>query len=547
MKKTLAILVASSLLFAFGCNKKEEAASDVVKAAMEVLSGDWDKSVINGLLQYVPADSAMVYGSTRNIDLDHPVMQKYLKSSEKLLRDQREMLKSTHPTDNVGMLAFYDGIIALTANYATVAPEWGLDAKGRTDSILYMTDTKIVGKLSVVDGAKLKTKVAGYLKDFKDISFTDLNVGSEKWMLLKDANDDSVALAMHFGAKELTLSVIFDMSEKMDVLNDLLKVVANPMGKEALGQVSDAMAGIGFIDNVKVFSRILNPNTELGKAWAENNSDPLSDVCASEMKSIAEAYPRIDFDVSIHDNDVRINSVFKIKSGETVSDLKSMLGKRIMIETAKSVGGLFVGLDVASSIKILSKWGNVISQNPYSCEDLGYINEAATALVSLPMLASGKNFKFVNSITGLGVSLESIEFIDDMPKIAASAYIIGSELSDAAKLLKTMLGKEVKVLKDLKVEKNVVSTIDLSALAQMPITIQTQFNDHGVIIATGEGIDIAQLAKIESKAADEDILNFKLDYKVLSLIDESLKMDYVLHMNMGIVNDGIKITSIINL
>lgn len=556
------ILVASSLVFGVACNKKEEAAvtdtmqavTDVaakvgdaaVVAVKEVVVNGWDKSVVNGLLEYIPADSSMVYASTRALDLDNPLMKAYLAKSEKMLESMSDNLAKLDPEEQAEVIKFYAAVVELSKNYETIAPEWGLDAKGRTDLVMYSTDTKLVVKMSLADGTKTKAKAMELSKEVEDLRVNDITVGSEQWTLLGANENDMLKLAVHFGTDKLTLSIVFDATQDLSYLNALLAPVANPMSKDALGTLSAETAGIGFSDNVKVLAQALNPNTDLGKLLIMGGEFNLSELCTSEISSLVAKFPRTELKGLVTDTDLSVHYVVKVANSDTVGELKSMLGKRIAIETAKSVGALFVSLDVGKAIDVLSKWGTEISQAPYECEDLSFINESAGSLAGLKQMASGEQFSFVNSISGMGVSLESLEMIDGMPKIAASAYFLGSDIMNAAKLGKMMLGSEVPQIAAVKVEKDVVSTIDLSDLANMPLMLQTQFTDHGLVMTTGEGVDIAAISKIEAINSN-DYIGFTLDYKILGLIEESLKMDYVLNFNIGVADDGISISSTMKL
>ena len=55
-----------------------EAAAPAV-AQQALAAADWDKSVVNGLLPFVPSDTPILYASTRQVGMDHPFAANVLK------------------------------------------------------------------------------------------------------------------------------------------------------------------------------------------------------------------------------------------------------------------------------------------------------------------------------------------------------------------------------------------------------------------------------------------------------------------------------------
>lgn len=132
--------------------------------------------------------------------------------------------------------------------------------------------------------------------------------------------------------------------------------------------------------------------------------------------------------------------------------------------------------------------------------------------------------------------------IDDKIAISASAYIIGSEHLSAATFTKSMIGNDVKQLDELKLEKVLVSTMDFSEIAGIPLVLKTMFTDHGIIMTTGEAVDIVELSKIDD-VASQDLLNINFTYKI-SLSDAQFQMDLLQDIRINAVEDGIQMLSI---
>lgn len=137
---------------------------------------------------------------------------------------------------------------------------------------------------------------------------------------------------------------------------------------------------------------------------------------------------------------------------------------------------------------------------------------------------------------------EAYQMIDDKIDISASAYIIGSELLSAATFTKSMIGNDVKQLDELKLEKVLVSTMDFSEIAGIPLVLKTMFTDSGIIMTTGEAVDIVELSKIDDMAS-QDLLNINFTYKI-SLSDAQFQMDLLQDIRINAVEDGIQMLSI---
>lgn len=550
IKKTVTLLVAASLLLAFGCNKRGEAVFGAVQqASAQASADDWDKSIVNDLLKYVPEDSAMVYASTRAIDLDSPAMQAYLKKNERMMRDKSDRLKLVGDVEQTILAQLYDALIGLASNYEKAAPDWGLDPKGRADALIYMTEQKVVTKLSVVDGLKVKAKANDLLKSFDELSVTEVQVDDQNWMLIHDRRHEAFSFALHFGPKILTASLIFDVTKEKNDLNELLQPAGKPLSKEALGELSAQTAGLGFMDNVKALSLSLNPNSDLAKMLKIVRAGNESALILSQWLSLVEAFPRIDFEASTGENELYLDSIININDDEiininddeTVTDLQFLLGQRIGSDTHQ--GSPHLG--AVKGMRILSKWGNAISQMPYISDKSGFIDTGTGSFDKLPALTHYKRFKCKNNSSSLGVSIEPIDFRHKIDEEISLSDAHGAEHIDTVELIKNLLGTHFKQLKTLKFKKNVISTFAVSELVSMPPILQALRTNNDPSVSNDESIDDSQVSRVRNSAF-RDIIKLRSNYSIFKKVEEGEQINYTFDLNIGVFSNSIRLRSIIH-
>lgn len=145
--------------------------------------------------------------------------------------------------------------------------------------------------------------------------------------------------------------MVLDGIDDLAYLNDLLKPATNALDKGALGTVGEHTAGLDFIDNVKLVEQAFSKISDLGKLLRVDD-ELSSEICTNELKTMAEGFPRIVFDSTLHVDEIHLNSILKVKNLGIISDLQSLLGKRLLIATAKPT------LSVSASLNLLPSLPN---------------------------------------------------------------------------------------------------------------------------------------------------------------------------------------------
>lgn len=416
-----------------------------------------------------------------------------------------------------------------------------------------MVDAKIVARLSLTDGDIATLKVSQMLKGFNDMDVSLEIIGHEKWMFISGKDEETPVLALQFGTQTLTAVLLFDAKEEMKDLNALLQPAANPISKKALGKLNAQTTAMAFIDNIKLLKQVLNSKNGLAKFLKTKAKDLSSEPCIEEMMGIAKSFPRIDFNVSMDDADICMDSLLSIRNDDMLADLKGILGHRT-VDQRLALGELIVSLDIGKSFELLGKWGTAIKESPYQCSTLGLLNASAWYLIGLSKSKLKRHLQFVKSMTGFGLYLEAIEEFNGRRKPFFSAYMLGSEIVNTM----DFNDSDSELLSKIRLQKGQISSLDLNDELGIPLIAQMLFTDHGLFITTSK--DEAGSGLSQSKVtSSQDFLSFTFNDTMLNFVGEifdrftnrygelvahSFEVDCELDVTLSLVDNGLKLTSI---
>ncbi|MCL2325538.1 MAG: hypothetical protein FWC40_03410 [Proteobacteria bacterium] len=570
MKKTVLILAASSLFFAFGCDKKTEKTPDGAaqqqaadgaaqqQAAVSIDLANWNKADVNALLKFIPSDTVMAFVSTREYDMEDPVMKSLFARSKEMMDKTNALVKKI---DDDEMTAFYSlwmkEFKPLLDDYKNVAPSWGMDPLGRSDSAIYLTDEYLVAKGTAIDATVLREKLEGTVKsaikamgseeDIKEVvRIKTLDIKGEQWIrydLGDEGDDDGFSVFVHYSKNIVTLAIPLSSKVDQDSVNATLSAAAKPLDKSALGSLDNRPIGLGFIDNKGITDKVLKSQGLLGKAMSELllDGEALSEVCASEISGLAGIFPRTVVRMTMDGKSISYDFTTTLASAETLSAIQGLKSTVLDFSNDKTLAGLSFSLNIGKTVDFLAGISSKISKSPYKCDSLSFLNDMAEGAAALPeLLSMAPQFSAIKTLNGFSAYLQGLELDEnnDIKQIDIAASVLGKDLGAILKMGTQALG--VKELSKLKFAKGKAEKVDLSKLAGIPLNVSTLLTDNGLLLAAGQEIDIQVLGKTEPKQSDS-FISFIFDYKTLASIMPDMDLGVKYSMSFGVNSEGLSV------
>lgn len=544
--KAILVLSAASILCIGGCKKTTEAPKTTDEVVQAVKS--WNKEDVNALLSYIPADSPVVFVSTRQIDTSHPAFKTLLQKSTKYFDDSLKTIENElakHPDESATqILSSMKSVKPLLENYEATAPEWGLNPKGHSDSVIYLNnDNSFVIKLTADDSQKLKSKLEPLLTeklagnklsaDMPEIKFTELKVGNSTWYVYDAAKllenpSDCIAckdgktmlpsmLAYNIDNNIITLTAV--KSGDTASLEKALKVADKPLTKEALGKIGENVHSLGYVDNVKLFEKLSNHDAVKSFIKEEGSID-LSPVCIKDISSLIALFPKLNFTAKIeNDGSAIVETVLAMSDAEELKKLQALTIEHLTIGSDNSLALINLNINIDKSIAYIQDLVKRASERKFECEAMNPLIPAdwneALASISNPQVKM-----FTSNITGINAAVDKLNMNGENIAVEAIANINGPALSSNYPMIAGMAALvDPKLGTLLSLKKDEIKNIDLSQVLQMPIKVNALLTDKDIVVGT----DTYDVKSISSGKRTNDGTFFTFGFN--TAIVNSLKLE----------------------
>lgn len=525
-------LLAASLCIGLPACKKSEPADGGATTAQSLLNTQmndpkWAKSEVNGLLKYVPADAPFVMASTREMNADSPFIKDLFKRTEKSITslDNAKALldKLADKDSDVKMLSemstLFKTLMPLYTDYAKNAPEFGLHPL-IDDSVMYLDDANLVVKASIANRDKFKAKSIEIIKAVLNISkagdiiAVETNSDYRTTFSLKDNADSTVAQAkiiVDYGVEAVTAIIPLDPNGEVDV-DRIVKPADNPLTKEKLGKIDSSVVGIGYVDNVIAFKKMLSAPTTRELIGELFDMDMTAE-CGEEASELVAKYPRIDFTYRVvNDKEIHLDSTLVVSDKQELKNIQALHASYRDMSDDKSIMGLNLNFDLGKALDLTVAKLADISTKEYKCKAFNELKtDLSETLIALqsPEMAVVKNV--TSKITGVNFALNKIDLSKlDADKIdfEAAFDLGGNDIGSVLSLAKPFMVKAFPQLLALTPNADAPIEIDLSEIISNQ-KVNVYLTDTDFIVAT-PNYDIRALAK-KSPKSDKTFIAYELN------------------------------------
>ena len=581
--KSLLILAMAGIMCLTGCKKIAESLEEKAPQLSQALSGkSWDKSEVNSLLTYVPADTAAIFATTRQFDFDNPtikmVLSKGLKNFDASLDEAKNRLKQLPPDskDMPKLKALIDTLEEtyrpMLADFSNESVKWGFDPK-HMDSIIYLNDTTLVAKVTVADGNKLKAKLTESLNavnhlfgalannNAPKVELKEIKAGGETWSVystaaaLEKAAGECIAcengkttlptdIAIHFGKEIVTMA--FVVHDDTATLEKLLKPAANPLNKKDLGTISDTTAYIGYVNNVALYNQITRGN---GLKFIQAMGLETSPECIAEIGQMVSVFPKFKHESQITpSNHIVSSNTLMMNDKEELKKINELHTQGMDLIKDGTLAGIGLNLNIPKFIAYLQEIGDKLKAKSYKCEAIREI-PSAIGMMAVFML-NPEISKYTSAITGISAALTKLDITGAEPQIEAAVHLTGPQIAaaiqDDSLPLKLLMVSPyaAKAVKNIK--KGEVSEIDLSPTLNMPLKLSTYLSDTDLVLGTSS-FDVQSIAN-QSKVQSGDFLRIAVDTSILALAGLNLPVNFtqeLIDTHFGSNDEGFFFTAVL--
>lgn len=560
--KAVIVLSLASIFCVGACKKNAEPPKNTEEIVQSIKS--WDKSEVNSLLGYIPADSPVVVVSTRQVDVSHPAFSKMLSKGlryyDDSLKAYERQLDEYPDETGTRVLSSLKSLRPLIENFETNAPEWGLDPKGHADAAIYMDGDSFVVKLTVADIQKVKAKMDTFLSDWiliakqevnsPEIKFTELKAGNSTWYVhdisaeFEDIKDTGAELpsmlAYNLDNNIITFTTV--KSGDTATLEKLLKIKDKPLTKDALGKVETDVQVIGYVDNVKLVTQLLN--SETGKTIAKEGNFELTPVCIKDATSLVSMFPKLRFNSKLDPSgEASANAVLEMSDKEELKKIQALTVEHLAVGSNNSLAFFNLNLDLENSIAYLQDTLKRLNERKFECESMNPLVpelwvETFNGIV-------GPQTKLITStFSGVNIAIDKLNLEGKSLDVEAVANVSGPKLASNYPMLAGMAAmKDPELGKLLIMKKGEIKNIDLSEQLQMPIKVNALMTDNDIVVGT-ETYDVKALSE-GKRTKDGTILSFGFNAAIVNSLGLDLGgitvPDSTSSLSLGVSDEGFTI------
>lgn len=529
-------ILAASVCCGLTACKKTETTADKTETQQAIEQApkapkNWDKTEVNGLLAYVPSDTPFIMASTREFDVNSPVVKDFMARAGKLMTQMQSLqdtvkkfaqsdedLKSLTDSFELGAQ-----LLPLYADYQKNAPEFGLNPIN-SDSVMYMDGANAVFKLTVDDSAKLKAKLMPIIDlVIKILSEDGIEIAKEDTAARtvytlkekisrddilglpeedrKDSPDTAMKLIVDYGADDVTAVLSFDAKAEIDI-DRMLKPAANPLTKDKLGAIDETTAGLGYIDNAGAIKKMLAAPASR-ELLNEFFGFDLTAECASEISALVSDYPRLTFAQRfVGGKEYRLDSTLVFADKEELNNIKALQVGHQDISDDKTQFSFGINFDLLKTIGFIAAKANAAAAKEYKCASF---KEFRDDLIDMTKTLQSPEFaQYSDSflkITGINIGIHRLDltkFGEGVVDFDGILNVSGNPIVNAAKLVASELSGDFGALLSLTANAEKPLELDLSKL--LPGQKLNVYMTDANFMAASPSYDIMTLAKKAPKA-----------------------------------------------
>ena len=557
--KAIIVLSLASVFCVSGCKKSSEPAKSTEEVVQSIKA--WNKSDVNSLLAYIPADTPTVLVTTREVDSSHPAFSTLMKKSLKYYDDSMKSFERqlSHYSDETGKKV-YDSLKSLRPlieNYEANAAEWGLDPKWHTDAAFYSSNDTFVVKITVADSQKVKAKLDSYIAEWtraakqdtdSPITFTELKAGSSTWYVyvataeLKDINDSKASLpsmiAYNLDNNILTLTSV--KPGDTATLEKMLKIQDKPLTKDALGKIEKNAQAVGFVDTIKFTNQLLNSDTT--KDLVKESADfELTPVCVKDINSIVAQFPKIRFVAKIEPTgEIISETVVQMSDKEELAKIKALTIDHLTVGGENSMAAVSLNLKLSDAIQYLQDTTKRISEHKYECESMNPLIPDFWTMTILG-LSNPKVKMITSAFTGANVAIDKLNMAGNNIEVEAVANLTGPKLASDYPMLAGMAAlSDPKLGQLLIMKKGEIKNIDLAEVVEQPLKVNALLTDTDIVVGT-ETYDVKAISS-GKRTNDGTILSLSINTAIVNSLglplDDISIPDSTVGLSIGVNDEG---------
>ena len=529
-------LLTALLVLSYGCSKDKDDGGHASSGA----TGDGTK-----LLTYIPADTPYVGGTLEPMSDDlmaalEPKIDKVLRSYGEVIRslvaemEAKEDESTKSPEERAQARA-------LLNEFASIMSIDGLKKMGfeiNTTGVVYGQGLLPVGRVHIADPAAMEAGIAR-LEEKAGHKMSVAEVGGQSY---RYAGDEKARVLVALIGNDLVLSLVPTQASE-DTLKSVLGLSPPANSMADSGELT-AMAkaegyllnSVGLIDIRRIVDTFLEEQSGANKellSLMEYDSAALSDVCRTEIKSMANIMPRMNFGYTRMDK-----SQFDAKM---VMELRNDLAKGMQGLAAPvpgmggDMGGMFgfgMSFDLLAAREFVSERVAALEAKPYECELFADLQQSAQGIkqaLNQPVPP------IVYSIKGFAMVLEDLEGFDIATKAPPTGVdvrgVLAVENAQGLLAMGQMFSPE---LASLNLQPN-GEAVELGGgmIPGMTDSIFVAMNNNAIAFSMGDGLE-AQLPGMltASSPSTPPLMSMSYDAAAyMNLIGDAIAMDTANKLN----------------
>ncbi|MCH7821706.1 MAG: hypothetical protein IIA07_06785 [Proteobacteria bacterium] len=511
--KRLIILILVGALSLVACDQSDDSAG----GSSLLASND-------SILRYVPADSPYVFASVEPLPDDildklEPKFDRILASYEGLLRQVMAMATSK-VAEGEGDAGDFETASAVVTELSSLMSIEGLRGAGfgrESTAVFYGHGLLPVLRMHVSDGALFDAALAR-IETKAGQKMPVATIGNSSFRYFEH-NDVKVIVAVLGDQVVITVAPSNFDDGQLSTLLGLTLPDSSIADSGALTSIADEYAYIsyfvGYVDFARIVDTFISDATGLDAdliALMEHDNSELSDICRSEIRSLAGIAPRMVMgytDISAE----RLSSQLVIEMRDDIASGLATLPSAVP-GLGEDQGGLMsfgMSINVKALRNFVAARLDALEAEPFECEmfaDLQHSVASGRMALNQPMLPMAYDFK---GFVGVVNNIEGLDMVKQMPPTSIDArFLLAMNNAAALVSLGAMMSPE---LMGLNIEPNGEPVrFELTQMGAMMDNMYLALTDDALAISIGEGVE-AELADMLSADAEENgtFLSFSMD------------------------------------
>ena len=478
----------------------------------------------DSILQYVPADSPYVFASVEPLPDDildklEPKFDRILKSYEGLLREAMAMA-SSKVAEGQGDAGDFETASAVVAELSSLMSIEGLRGAGigrESTAVFYGHGLLPVLRMHVSDGALFDAALAR-IETKAGEKMPVATIGNSSFRYFEIA-DVKVIVAVLGDQVVITVAPSSYDDRQLSTLLGLTLPDSSIVDSGALKSIADEYGYIsyfvGYVDFARIVDTFISDATGLDAdliALMEHDSSELSDVCRSEIRSLAGIAPRMVMgytDITAE----RLTSQLVIEMRDDIAS-----GLATLTSAVPGLGGDQGGLmsfGMSINVKALRTFVetrlDALEADPFECEMFANLQQSVASgrmALNQPLPPMAYDFK---GFVGVVNNIEGLDMVNRTPPTSIDArFLLAMNNATALVSLGAMMSPE---LMGLNIEPNGEPVrFELASMDAMMDNVFLALTNDALAMSIGEGVE-AQLADMLAADAEENgtFLSFSMD------------------------------------